>query len=857
MRSTHSSFATRTILGTLLALGSGGCVDDAMSPAAVAGAAVGPDGTPAANEPTTNPAVPSQPGAEPGTPKEDVPPAIPGKTFALTGAADVLTGEEGDDVFASTMNGGFGAGDVLDGAEGNDSLSVFSIADVVPTDVAVSNIENATLTSLGSVRVDTTAWSGLTHLVTQAAGNSTVTAGPTTDVLTTSVGSGAVALEGGHDVTIAAFGAGSIGAINVKGGHAVNVQQVATNAATTTAFMGPVTVDGTASTTRVAVTSSPSSTASAMTAGVVDASVTVKDMSFESETVPGTITSIALSGFTTANIQDNALTSLSLTRGSGNVFIGNGNLVAPTNKTLGMTVDGESGGSLVDGGVYTTVNVTTAGAPSRMANYSLSSVTALNIDGTTDLTLFSTAGLSSLATIAISGSAGLTADLSGSSVTSITNTGNGAVTATIDPSRATFSGGSGNDRVTFNYATPSKVIHGGEGTDTLSMQSYTAQVASSSTAFADLVSGFEWLELTGATNQTIDVANLGPFTRFTTWGGNGFTLTQFPNHGTFVLRGPGTAYTLSNPDFVAGADDAVDLILTDGSGWGTSFASTGITMPKVETVHITTVDQQAIPTGDFNDYVTLLGNFAQTITVGGTAGLSLTATDTQLTMLDASGITTGGFNFWSGALVGTATIKGSAHGTNNVDASAATMGVSYFGGSGNDTLRIGASGPSTIDFGSGVDVLVLAGIPQSASARASVTGLGAGDFIDLNATQGTAASFSAQTVMGAKLTGSPTLARLPRCLCGGRCARRHGHRVVPARRKDVHRPRHLGGGDLPERARHGHRARRPRRSLGSAHQRARDFISEEATAPGKLAVDGRRAAETQAQSRSRRAPPPK
>ena len=632
--------------------------------------------------------------------------------------------------------------------------------------MTVTNIENATLTSLGSVNVDTTAWNGLAQLTTQAAGNSTVTAGATTDVLATSVGSGAVALEGGRDVTVAAYGAGSIGAIGVKGGRSVNVQQVATNAATTTAFMGPVTVLGTDATTRVAVTSSPSSSASSTTAGVVGSSVTVKDTNFESETVPGTITSVAIGNFTTANIEDTALTSLSLAGGTGNVIIGNGNLITPTNKTLGITVDGQKGGSLVDSGVYTTVNVTTAGAPSRMANFSLSSVTALNVDGTTDLSLISTAGLSALATVGISGSAGLTADLSGSTVTAITNTGRGSVTATIDSSRATFTGGSGDDRVTFNYYTPSKAIRGGEGTDTLSMSSYVAQQASSSTAFADLVSGFEWLELTGATNQSIDVANLGSFSRFTTSGGNGFTLNRFPNHGTLVLRGAGTAYTASNPDFADGADDVVDVILT--SGWATNFAANGINLPKVETVHITTVDEQAIPTGDFNDTVTPLGNFAKTITVGGTAGLRLTATDTQLTMLDASGITTGGFSFWAGPLAGAATIKGSAHGTNDIDASAATMGISYVGGSGNDTLRIGAStAPSSIDFGSGVDTLVLAGIPQSASARASVTGLGAGDFIDLNATQGTATSFSAQTVMGPKLSGSQTLAAyLDACTAG-------------------------------------------------------------------------------------------
>jgi S-layer protein len=223
------------------------------------------------------------------------------------------------------------------------------------------------------------------------------------------------------------------------------------------------------------------------------------------------------------------------------------------------------------------------------------------------------------------------------------------------------------------------------------------------------VTGFEHLTLTGATNQTVDLAMLGNYNYVTTSGGNGLTLSNLSSGGTLELTGAGTAYTIGNSAFAAATNDTVNLKLTDGSGAGVAFASTGITASGVENFVITTADTQATPSGAFLDSVALLGNSAKSIVISGNAGLALTATDTALTTLDASGITLGGFTFTSGALAAAATIKGSAAGINTVNFSAATGGaVTYTGGTGADVITATNGMNNVISLGDGANAVVAA-----------------------------------------------------------------------------------------------------------------------------------------------------
>jgi S-layer protein len=693
------------------------------------------------------------------------------QTFTLTAGVDAFTGGKGADSFIAnaTTAQTFTSFDALDGGEGTDTLSLISATGTalsLPATATVKNIETATLVSDNTISGNVASWTGLTSVTAASVGAMTLTVPATTEITATAstLAGGNVTLNGGTAVKLTATGSTASGnivvgttvaptgaitisstsgtgnavtmpSIAVAGGTDVSITQAHAHAVNTTQSNGTVTVTGGASTKMVTVSNSAAATASATVAGVNVNSVAITDVNNGSTTKAGTITTVSVDGYSTLGIAANSVTTLSVANGSGNIIIDNSGLTTATNKTLALTVNKLGGGTLDDADIYTTLNVTTTGANSTLANITTGAVTALTVDGDKGLTLTSTAGLSALKTATVKGSAGITADLSGATVTAVdTSATTGASKVTIDAGKATFTGGAGADTVTNSAgtstkaislgagddsltmtavaATPTGKIDGGAGTDNLSMTAALAATASGSASFAGVVTGFEALTLTSATNQTIDLAVLGNFSAVTTSGGNGLTLSNLPSGGKLTLNGAGTAYTIGNSAFAAGTDDTVNLTLTDGSGAGVSFASTGITASGVETFKITTADTQATPTGTFNDMVTLLGNSAKTIVVTGNAGLTLTATSTALTSVDASGIAgtgiTPAFTWTSGALAAASVVKGSATGTNTIDASAATGGaVTYTGGTGNDSFTATNGKGNTISVGDGANTVVV------------------------------------------------------------------------------------------------------------------------------------------------------
>lgn len=683
-----------------------------------------------------------------------------GTTYTLSSGPDTIVGTPKHDTISGTVSGSFAAFDSIDGGLGADSLIVTDTAAITATkQITVKSVESVSLTSASTVNVDASSWTGLQTLkVTGDGGGNTITAGSLVDItdVSTKAGSSNTTVQGGGDVTVTVTGAttgtitvgtvvapsgtvtisnsttdaGTMGEIQVKGGTAVNVTQVAGNAVNTTTTIGQVEVEGTSITKSVQVTNTPRATASANVAGVNANSVAITDVNSGSSTAVGTITTIGISGFTTAFISNTGLTDLSIANGSGNIIIDNSGLTTPVNTKLNLTINGQTGGTLDDADIYTAMAITTTGQNSTLANNTFGALKDLTIAGTKTLTLTNASGLTALKTVAVSGSAGIKADLSGATISSIDTSGTtGASTVTIDATKALFTGGAGADTVTTtasvtkaislgagddkltlgNSSTPTASISGGEGTDTLRLSSAMAATASGSNTFAGIVTGFERLELTGSTNQTIDLAVLGNFNYVTTSGGNGLTLSNMGTGGTLVLNGAGTAYTIGNSAFSGGADDTINLVLTDGSGANVSFASTGITASGVENFNITTADTQASPSG-VSEFITLLGNSSKSITASGNAGLTLTATSTKLTNVDASGITLGGFSWTSGALAAAAVVKGSATGSNTVDLSAATGGaITYTGGSGNDSITINNGKANVIALGDGTNSLTTSG----------------------------------------------------------------------------------------------------------------------------------------------------
>lgn len=274
----------------------------------------------------------------------------------------------------------------------------------------------------------------------------------------------------------------------------------------------------------------------------------------------------------------------------------------------------------------------------------------------------------------------------------------------------TINGGTGDDTIIVNSPLLPIVLKGGSGTDTVVLPAAYAATASGNNVFASSVTDFEKLGLTAVSNQSIDLRALGNYSDVTvSSGSNNLTLLNLPSNGNLTLTGAGTALTISNADFAAGTNDIINLSLNDASTSSVAFSSVGITASGVERVNISNNDNQIVPTGQFNNTVTWLGNTVKTINVSGNAGLTLTAASTALTTLDASGITLGGFTWVAGTLAAKATVKGSATGTNVANMIAATAGVDYTGGSGNDHVSINATVASTADMGSGNNSLSLGG----------------------------------------------------------------------------------------------------------------------------------------------------
>lgn len=698
-------------------------------------------------------------------------------TVALTTGIDTvapstaqpMTGNDTINAYNTAATQSLSSFDKIDGGAGTDTLNVVSVGnafdDTTTSGMVIKNIEHAVVTSDRKVVLHTTGWTGLADVTVTAAGatsgSTTVNADATTAVTVTNTNSGgnSTVVNGGSAVSVTAndaSGGGTIaigstaapggaitvtsnntasnvtsGSINVKGGTTIAITQAQFNNVNSTNTNGVVTVVGGASTTSVSVTSAAKATASATVAGVTANAVSISDVNAGADAA-GKITSATVSNFTALSINDNALTSLTVAGGSGNIIIDNSGLTTATNKTLALSVNGQTGGTLDDADIYTTLNVTTTGANSTLANITTGALTALTVAGTKVLTLTSTAGLSALKTVTVSGSAGVKADLSGATVTSVdASATSGANTVTIDASKAAFTGGSGVDTVTLAATTPSKAVSlgagddslnlgalaaaptgtldAGTGTDNLTMTAALAATASADAKFAGVVKNFEKVTLTGATNQTVDLAVLGNFTYVTTSGGNGLVLSNLNTGGTLALNGAGTAYTIDHNPSVVTTTDVLNLVLSaDASAAGTNFAATGITANNAGTINISTVDTEATPAGAHDHLVSLLGNVAKSIVVSGNNGLTLTATDTAATNVDASGITLGGFTYVSGALAAAATIKGSATGDNAVNFSAATKGVTYTGGTGVDTIVSNVAN-GTIDLGSGTTKNVVTG----------------------------------------------------------------------------------------------------------------------------------------------------
>ncbi len=382
----------------------------------------------------------------------------------------------------------------------------------------------------------------------------------------------------------------------------------------------------------------------------------------------------------------------------------------------------------------TTLNLTANNAFANIVT--LASVETLTVDATGTNAI--TQGSGAVTTDAtVTGTGSIEFLTAFTALTTLTATDNsGGVTATVDGDAVTVNGGSGADDITYTAAlATTAAVNLGAGDDTFKIaaasgtgsvvdggdgESDTLAVTNGAwldAAAADVYSNFETLEIGGGTG-TYDMANLPGLTAVTvgaalaadsdiTNAEAGTTVTVNAAASTDLALGQDLTYALAD---AAGSTDEVTLTLNALDGDNDVTAEGQVTADlfeadDIETFNIASnvsgIDATLAGTDYTNEISDLGGDTVTTLNITGNANLDIlfnTLDTVNLSKVDATALT--------GAL------------TFDADASNATGGVEFLGGSGDDDYTstangdtiVGNGGADTIDLSAGttaIDTLVL------------------------------------------------------------------------------------------------------------------------------------------------------
>ncbi len=403
--------------------------------------------------------------------------------FTLTAATDNFTATAEADTFSAT-DATFQAADVLNGGGGADTLTLTSNTGstyIVPVFTNVTNIETINLSSNAGITANLggASMTGVQNLNVTASGytyvygasnvptdisvtvnnaatnntflynghNDTVTVnGATTGRITVSTQrNGADANLGDIVVTRTTTGDVSAGQITVYGGGTVKITQIATNAVNTTQTNGLINVYGGVGTTYVEVNAPTPVTADGTHAGVTGNAVIISDYNTVNGSL-GTLTTVKIDGFQgggfngPVRVISNSLTDLTLAHGAGDVFIDtNRNFATGYATTLSATFDAVTLGQFWDHdstSQYTTLAIATGSTASSIADLDFEAATQLTVSGSGSLNVTSLASSTQLHSVTVTGTASLTATLSG-----------GADTITLGAGASVIDTGAGNDQI--------------------------------------------------------------------------------------------------------------------------------------------------------------------------------------------------------------------------------------------------------------------------------------------------------------------------------------------------------------------------------------------------------------------------
>jgi len=491
-------------------------------------------------------------------------------------------------------------------------------------------------------------------------------------------------------------------------------------------------------------------TYTAATGGILVAPVTISDANGTSATAANTITSITLSGLMVdpagvgTVINDSALTNLSLANILGGVSTAasasavppqitiNNNAATPTATTLNLTTNGVTTAIVDTNSEYTLLNITTAGTTGSTGgnstvtlNTGWNNVTAINISGTSQVTLSST-GMTKLASINVSGSAGLsgTSFLTSSAfpaLKTITSSSSGVINISVDVTGDTFtSTGTGRDIITVT-APATQTVTAGKATN--NMYIYNAAAPASLVSGSGSVTGFTVLGTGSSSSGAFNMATLN--------GGlfNAIQVTGVATAGT----------TVSFTNVVPGTPLAVDTSNTSSSINYTTTSTTGGTTSLPLTLGVAAADSRVASSSasatklqftlnalNLQDAVVVGGQLAP----NGVGTLNITSSDSYanqanvITTLSDTGLTAVN-NSGTGGVIFTNFTNGLASSLtwNNTSTSTLASGITNLTNPNLSSLSFGGSGPivigTLIDTGSTLSIAST----NSNTAPATINGL--------------------------------------------------------------------------------------------------------------------------------------
>lgn len=446
-----------------------------------------------------------------------------------------------------------------------------------------------------------------------------------------------------------------------------------------------------------------SSFSKAFTLKAATGNVTVKNVAGQKLVLDGTTEAITL----TANMADTQTSANLVSQNAGDTvtFSLQGKALTDVNLvTDGANVDTISGTATIKN-----VNITATGD----ADVTLSGMTNLEnvtVAGAGAVNLGSLSGDTVKTVDAFANAGGVTVDLSSAGEAAFTG-GAGNDTITLNGSTKAHDMGAGDDTVvlketTFKFDNKGFSVDGGEGTDTLSMASAVAtNVGMTADFFNKTFTNFEELAIFNQLSGTIDMADFAGIDHLTLAGSRNATVDHMQSGSTLELgKGTYTGITVNVDGAAAGQDDVLNIVLSDDM----ALTANTVTVKDVETINIVADDSGEGAAEDSHTMI-LTADKATTVKVSGDAGLNLTLTGSNAVKTIDASESTGGVK---------------------ISDSSVLEGVTFTGGTGNDTVMLGAG--NTVTGGAGDDTFTIN--KTAVNDRSVITDFGAGDTIKMGTT---------------------------------------------------------------------------------------------------------------------------